>query len=335
MDGWITAWREEKRLRSRRRSLFLFVGALLLIFVGAGWGMFNLAWKKVVLDIDGQEKLFRTRARTVEQLLSEEGIGLAPEDEVHPSLTTPLSYGLRIEVRRAISVRILADGKEQEIRLVPGTVGQALERAGISLRPLDQVKPPDLGRLIQPGEVIRVIRVEVKTEAVEEEVDYRIIRRQDPGLEIGMTQVIQQGRKGLKRTEYQVTYEDGREVKREVIKEEMVREPVAEVIVVGTLREVSRGEHTLRFKKALWATATAYTYTGNRTATGTIPRLGTVAVDPEVIPLGSQLYIEGYGFGRAEDVGSSIKGDRIDVFLETLEATRRWGVRRVKVYVLE
>lgn len=297
--------------------------------------MFNLAWKKVVLDIDGQEKTFRTRARTIEQFLSEEQIALASEDEVYPPLTTPLSNGLHIEVRRAVAVRVLVDGKEQEVRLVPGTVGQALKKAGISLGPLDRVEPPDLERFIQPGELIRVIRVEAKTETVEEEVDYRIIRRQDPELEVGTSRIIQYGRKGLKRTEYEVTYEDGREVKREVIKEEIVREPVPEVVVVGALREVSRGGHTLRFKQALWVTATAYTHTGNRTATGTVPRLGTVAVDPAVIPLGSRLYIEGYGFGRAEDVGSSIKGNRIDVFLETLEATRRWGIRRVKVYVLE
>jgi len=297
--------------------------------------MFDLVWKKVVLELDGQERMLRTRARTVEQLLSEEGITLAPEDEVYPSLTIPLRSGLHIEVKRAVPVRIFADGQEREVRLVPGTVSQALERAGIYLGPLDRVEPPDTGRLIQPGEVIRVIRVEVKTEAVEEEVGYQVIRRQDPGLEVGTTQVIQQGKKGLKRIEYQVTYEDGQEVKREVVKEEMIREPVPQVIVIGTLQEVSRGGHTLRFKQTLWVTATAYTYTGNRTATGTVPRLGTVAVDPAVIPLGSRLYIEGYGFGRAEDVGSSIKGDRIDVFLESFEATRRWGVRRVKVYILE
>ncbi|MCG0277347.1 MAG: ubiquitin-like domain-containing protein [Thermanaeromonas sp.] len=335
MDGWITAWREEKRLRSRRRSFFLFCAALLLLFVGAGWGMFSLPWKKVALEVDGQEKLLRTRAKTVEQVLAEEGVTLAPEDEVNPPLLTPVTRGLRIQVKRAVPVRILVDGGEREIRLVPGTVGQALERAGVHLGPLDRVEPADTEKLVEPGETIKVIRVEVKTEMVEEEVGYQVIRRQDPGLEIGTTRVLQQGRKGLKRIEYRVTYEDGAEVKREVVKEEIVREPVPQVIVVGTLREVSRGGYTLRFRQALWVTATAYTHTGNRTATGTVPRLGTVAVDPQVIPLGSRLYIEGYGFGRAEDVGSSIRGERIDVFFESLEATRRWGVRRVKVYILE
>ena len=60
-----------------------------------------------------------------------------------------------------------------------------------------------------------------------------------------------------------------------------------------------------------------------------------VAVDPQVIPLGTRLYVEGYGYARALDVGPAITGNKIDVFLETAEEARRWGVRRVKVFVLE
>ena len=49
---------------------------------------------------------------------------------------------------------------------------------------------------------------------------------------------------------------------------------------------------------------TAYTHTGHRTATGTYPRIGTVAVDPDKIPYGTKLYIPGYGYGRTEDTGA-------------------------------
>jgi 3D (Asp-Asp-Asp) domain-containing protein len=60
-----------------------------------------------------------------------------------------------------------------------------------------------------------------------------------------------------------------------------------------------------------------------------------VAVDPQVIPLGTQLYVEGYGYARALDVGPAITGNRIDVFLDSADEARHWGVRRVKVYILE
>ena len=62
--------------------------------------------------------------------------------------------------------------------------------------------------------------------------------------------------------------------------------------------------------------------------------MGIVAVDPRVIPLGTRLYVEGYGFATAADKGGAIKGERIDVFLETKEETRKWGRRQVEVFVL-
>jgi 3D (Asp-Asp-Asp) domain-containing protein len=81
--------------------------------------------------------------------------------------------------------------------------------------------------------------------------------------------------------------------------------------------------------------ATAYTWTGNRTATGTWPSRGTVAVDPEVIPLGTNLYIEGYGEAVAEDTGGAIKGQIIDLYMESEDECLQWGRRQVEVRVIE
>jgi len=72
----------------------------------------------------------------------------------------------------------------------------------------------------------------------------------------------------------------------------------------------------------------------HRTYTGVRPRRGIVAVDPRVIPLHSKLYVEGYGYGQAEDIGGAIKGQRIDVFIPSLHEARKWGRKKVKVYVL-
>ncbi|MCO5386268.1 MAG: 3D domain-containing protein [Desulfosporosinus sp.] len=70
----------------------------------------------------------------------------------------------------------------------------------------------------------------------------------------------------------------------------------------------------LNISKTLTVEATAYTYTGNNTATGVKPREGLIAVDPKVIAMGSQVYVEGYGYAIAADTGGSIRGNRIDVF---------------------
>lgn len=77
--------------------------------------------------------------------------------------------------------------------------------------------------------------------------------------------------------------------------------------------------------------ATAYTWTGNRTATGTWPEEGIVAVDPEVIPLGTQLYVEGYGPAVAADTGGDIKGNRIDLYMSTDAECWEFGRREVRV----
>ncbi len=81
--------------------------------------------------------------------------------------------------------------------------------------------------------------------------------------------------------------------------------------------------------------ATAYTHTGNQTATGTWPKVGTIAVDPRVIPLGTRVYVVGYGYAVAEDTGGAIKGNIIDLFMETENQCINWGRRNVTVYILK
>lgn len=81
--------------------------------------------------------------------------------------------------------------------------------------------------------------------------------------------------------------------------------------------------------------ATAYTWTGNKTVTGTWPEEGrTVAVDPTVIPLGSELVINGIPGYIAEDTGEAIKGRVVDIYMESKTACYEWGRRPVKMIVL-
>lgn len=90
----------------------------------------------------------------------------------------------------------------------------------------------------------------------------------------------------------------------------------------------------LNISKTLNVEATAYTYTGNNTATGVKPREGLIAVDPKVIAMGSQVYVEGYGYAIAADTGGSILGNRIDVFFGTLRQCIDWGRKPVRIHVL-
>ena len=79
--------------------------------------------------------------------------------------------------------------------------------------------------------------------------------------------------------------------------------------------------------------ATAYTWTGCRTATGTWPSRGTIATDPRVIPTGSKLWVEGYGEAVAADTGGAIQGHRVDLYMDTEHECLQWGRRKVEVQI--
>lgn len=106
----------------------------------------------------------------------------------------------------------------------------------------------------------------------------------------------------------------------------------------------SRGEGDIptRYVKALTMKATAYCpcskcnhpYTGQPSAIGLPLKKGIAAVDPQVIKLGTRLYVEGYGDAIAADTGGNIKGNRIDLCFNTHSEALKWGIQNVKVYVL-
>ncbi len=83
-------------------------------------------------------------------------------------------------------------------------------------------------------------------------------------------------------------------------------------------------------------TCTAYAYVaGGYGASGNPAVYGTCAVDPSVIPLGTRLYIEGYGFAIANDTGGNIVGCTVDLVMDTTAECYNWGVRTVNVYILD
>jgi 3D (Asp-Asp-Asp) domain-containing protein len=91
--------------------------------------------------------------------------------------------------------------------------------------------------------------------------------------------------------------------------------------------------------RAIYVSATGYSAydpgNGSRTASGTLVRRGVIAVDPAVIPLGTKVFIPGYGQAVAEDVGSDIKGHRIDVAFDTHEEALQFGRRDLEIIIIE
>lgn len=296
------------------------------------WASIACARQEVRIRVDGRMVRYSTLQRTVGAALREAGIELEPWDRVVPGPEAMVTNGLTITVERAFPVRLVADGRTTTVWTTRATVQQVLERASLELGEFDRLNLP-LQAMVRRGCEIRVTRVREKTVREQYPIPAPVENRPDTSLPRGQRRVVREGTPGAGERRIKVVLEDGKEVSRETLSERVLRPPVSRILAYGTLGAVSRGGTVLRFRRALEARATAYS-TGSRTATGHPVGRGVVAVDPGVIPLGSRLYIEGYGYGTALDVGSAIKGNRIDVFFPTEAECRRWGVRYVKVYVL-
>jgi uncharacterized protein YabE (DUF348 family) len=327
------------------RKTFGFLGNNRLITLSLGvvvmtvvftW-IFVWAYKhNVNVVADGKTYKVSIFGGTVAEALEKSGVVVRERDLVQPARTEKLREGMVIGVTRAKTIAVVADGKTREIVTPVITVAELLEEANLALGPQDRVTP-DLNEKIAAGDVIRIIRVKEKTISESYPLAFRVERRNDPALDRGLTKVLREGQDGLGQRTVKIVIEDGKEVRREVVGTKVVRDPVTKLVAMGTLRTkiVSRGSRPIKFSKVITMNASGYTYTGNRTASGVAPHRGAVAVDPRVIPMGTKLYIEGYGYGKALDVGSAIKGNKIDLFFESRLEALKWGRRPVKVYIID
>ncbi|HNX28882.1 MAG TPA: 3D domain-containing protein [Syntrophomonadaceae bacterium] len=273
-------------------------------------------------------------AQTVTDVLEKNDIKLGEKDKVEPALDSVLEKNTKIIVTRAFKVKIIADGQTREVISTPMMVKEVIKLAGFELGSEDIVKTV-LTEKTKPNQEIEVIRVSSEQIQVEEPIAYGVERTIDNNLEKGLTRTTQTGKDGLALNTVKIIYHNGQEVKREITDSQVIAEPVNRVIAMGNITNVSRSGSSFDFREARYMVASAYTYTGNRTATGQQPAVGMAAVDPGVIPLGTRLYIEGYGYAQAADTGSSIKGDRLDLFMEDRTQCLSWGRRSVKVYILD
>ncbi|WP_418791305.1 3D domain-containing protein [Phosphitispora sp. TUW77] len=306
------------------------VVAAVIILTGFFYNRHNIR-----IFADGKEVNVVMRGGTVAESLKKANISLGERDLIEPALDTKLADDLTVRITRKLCITLADAGEASEQWVTPGNVGQALEELKITVNSSDKVVP-EPSTVIKSGDTIEISRFSDKFIEESIKVPFKLERRNDNLMEKGTTRIVRKGQDGLIQKTIKITYRNGEEIKREVVAEKVLREPVAKIVAYGTVtvKEISRGGQ-INFSRALSMTATAYTHTGNNTASGIYPYRGAVAVDPSVIKMGTRLYVEGYGYAKALDIGSAIKGNRIDLFFDTEKEARKWGRRIVKVYVLE
>lgn len=323
--------------RKRRLWLVRTMFTTLLVFTLVA-GVRALTLKEVsILLGNGQRITVTTAAARVETALSRAGVQLFEGDVVTPNLDTPIRRGDTITVKRAFTVEIKADGKIVELRTAGGTVQALLQAAGVPLGSNDKVSPP-LTAHINEETLIKITRVAFGTTTSDSEIPFKTIRRSDPTMDTGKTRLARPGVNGILRRTYKLTYENGNVTSKQEIKKETVKEPVDAILYIGTriipkVVHASSGRY-LQYTAVKTMLATAYTPGDGVTATGVQAKKGVVAVDPRVIPLGTRVYIPGYGEAIAADTGGAIKGLRIDLCFATHREAINFGRKPVKVYIL-
>ena len=271
---------------------------------------------------------------TVGAILEKQGISLGEYDAAEPSPETKLNADTTINVIRAIKVEVVADGNTTPVFTIPITQAEAVAKAGIRLGAKDFIQDETIFP-VTDGQIIHVVRVTEQYEQTPREIPFTTQRRMDSTLERGITRTLQSGIVGQAVDTIAITYYDGQEVNRHVVSTEVTQEPQPCIVAEGNITNVSRGGERILFQQAFEMQASGYTYSGHKTATGKTPAVGLIAVDPSIIPLGTRLYVDGYGYAVAADTGGAIRGNKVDLFFESVSECLRWGKRTVKVYVLE
>jgi 3D (Asp-Asp-Asp) domain-containing protein len=275
----------------------------------------------------------------------------------------------QIIINQSQVVTVDCDGELYVAAADGGTVQSVLDGLEITLAAGDICSVP-LDTETYDGMCIEITRMTENIVYTESAIAYETEYYEDETLEVGETREVVAGVDGTMREAWQVTYEDGEIVSQTLVESTVVTEPTNRVVLTHTDRSIHEHDAVVvgdvtsstiseeaastlpenaivtasgevyTYSSVLTCTATAYTG-GGTTASGTAARVGEVAVDPKVIPLGSILYIVSddgyciYGYCVAEDTGGLIKGKRVDLYMDTYTEAINFGCRSVTVYILD
>lgn len=335
---------------------------------GDGYVILNIVRAfDVKINFSGTEFTVRCSDSTVADAIAKAGITLTKEHRVTPELSKQVNADTVIYIVSDSGVTLTADGETRNCTTTANTVEEFLLQMDITLGEDDIVTPP-ISESIFEGMSVVVQRVEFREETTTEVVDYGFITEETDELANGTSKIKQYGIEGERTLVTKSRYVDGELSESVVVSDEVTKEPVDQIKLIGTGKAPSYQQNsssgsssggasvdnaagsftdangnTVYYKKKLTGSSTAYyAAEGAITATGVPVYVGGVAVNPNVIPYGSKLYIVSsdgkkvYGYATAVDTGGALMSGSVlvDVFYPTYNECINWGRRNVTVYVL-
>lgn len=293
---------------------------------------------------------------TVKDVMEKSGIDLDAQDVIEPSQDTPCTEIESVKVYRGYPVYVYADGKTEELYAYKQTAEELLNRLGISLSEDDFIDcEPDA--VIEEGQTVTVTRVRYETVETYETVPYSTITQKSNLVSMYRSEVTQRGENGTRTNTSLVKYVNGERVSETPVSSEITKEPVSEIVSAGAALTVPYSKKDsdslilenglpVNYETVLTGKSVAYTAPlGSGTASGRKLEIGTVAIDPSIIPYGSELYIVStdgsyvYGYAIAADTGNlTPNGVLVDLFMgnseDYFDVSLAYGAKQVNIYVL-
>jgi 3D (Asp-Asp-Asp) domain-containing protein len=296
--------------------------------------LYHLVFHKITVSVENCSQTFMSAKSSVAEVLRQKQIVIQKGDLVIPRLPTKITTDLEIKIIRSFPITIKVLGKKRVYYTIPQPVRVVLQQAQISFLENDRIVP-GLDTMVKPNQSISITRITSKT------IIQSVILKPGPkDYQYNSKHPIEVWQW------FKIIYEDGIEAKRVLLKERFHRAPLSIAVSVRNRFDSKPvaavfSRYTLVSLKVMEATAyypgpecTGKYAVYGLTYTGKKARYGLVAVDPRVIPLGTMLYIEGYGLAEAADIGGAIKGDKIDLCFNTYREAKEFGRKKIKVCVL-
>ena len=303
----------------------------------------------VALEADGERLACRVLpGASVAELLKDSGVVLRAGDELSQAPETALRSGMEIALTRAFPVAVRSENKITVLNMCAGTVGDALRGAGVMTDVNDEVSACVFSD-VSAGMRIEHIDVQTMYTTAYRTLNYKEVAQYDDKVYNDTEPVLlQTGKDGTKQVTHRVVIKDGMEVSREVVDQVVITPAVDEIYKHGTKIHYMTnyyGDTRIYRKKPVagkdgWVEMkmdfiTAYD-SDRRTATGTTPKFGTIAVSPRYIPYYTEIWVPNYGYGKALDTGAFrnyIKADgsyvnQLDLFFVRNSDATRWGRKR-------
>ena len=313
---------------------------------------------QVTVTADGERKVFSVLGGTVATALERAGITLKDGDSANYDLNEPLFDKMNIRITHPVKIKITADDETKEYEIAASSVVMALKKCGITLSEDDRL---NVERQAPLTDGMHIIVTRVRTEELKEreEIDYPVQYVTSDSMYEDEVEIRTPGEKGEKEVTYKLFYIGDELDGKEVISEEVLKEPVPEVAVRGTKQRetpsapsistggtagtfVDSAGNTVSYSQRLEGVCTAYYPINPTTSTGATAGYGCIAVNPYIIPYGTRMYIcspDGsivYGYGVACDTGgAAMAGDIIaDLCYDTEAECSIIGRRNMVIYIL-